>query len=449
MVLTPIFRLEQDDKKLKVIIHAPLAKLSEMEVCVEEQTFYFDSSPYYLKFDIPGSVLTDENTFDYEFINGDIHITLEKSEPGPFKDLNLITKLLITSSETKISKCLIEEVNDTVTQNQNWSLDWFSDSKNTSSPLDDVILPNSPTYGFSGSKSGLFQVESDLTHVVDLPNPDSVDIFKRSNLRTMDEEKKFLVDHYLADYFESDTWIHMKNIDLPWSLNDDSNNSPEFSSDERHRLITLSTRRLPLPPDNAVEEKILYLGLLDLLFAYIYDYRVREGETMTESGWNIVKLAATLSWFEVYHSLPEVVVSFYRRALTYPLVRNWRFCTLIKRDASRLLQHTNTIQWCLKCLLEIREFLIAYPGYHVFAELYLNDYIVWIQTRACESNLHNLGKSLEQFKMKKDFVHLNLKEIEQLGHECLEMEKLQDSLKQISFPVNNDTQCEESKPVQI
>ncbi|CAH8289626.1 unnamed protein product [Schistosoma turkestanicum] len=197
MVLTPIFRLEQDDKKLKVIIHAPLAKLSEMEVCVEEQTFYFDSSPYYLKFDIPGSVLTDENTFDYEFINGDIHITLEKSEPGPFKDLDLITKLLITSSETKISKCLIEEVNDTVTQNQNWSLDWFSDSKNTSSSLDDVILPNSPTYGFSGSKSGLFQVESDLTHVVDLPNPDSVEIFKRSKLRTMDEEKKFLVDHYL------------------------------------------------------------------------------------------------------------------------------------------------------------------------------------------------------------------------------------------------------------
>lgn len=50
MVLTPIFRLEQDEKKLKVIIHAPLAKISEMEVCVEEQTFYFDSSPYYLKY---------------------------------------------------------------------------------------------------------------------------------------------------------------------------------------------------------------------------------------------------------------------------------------------------------------------------------------------------------------------------------------------------------------
>uniref|UniRef100_A0A094ZI25 Cyclic nucleotide-gated cation channel alpha-3 n=1 Tax=Schistosoma haematobium TaxID=6185 RepID=A0A094ZI25_SCHHA len=427
------------DKRESLILGQPLP--CDLDKLSLKETDYLQ-----IIFDIPGSVLTDEDTFDYELIDGDIHVTLEKSKPGLFKDLDLITKLLITSSETKPSKCLIEELNDTVEQQKCWSLDWFGDSKSISSTPEDVVLSN-PTYGFSGSKSGLFQVESDLTHAVDLPHPDSVDVFKRSELRKVDEEKKFLVDHYLADYFESDSWIHMKNIDLPWSINNNTNSLPEFSSDERHRLITLSTRRLPLQPDNALEEKMIYLGLLDLLFAYIYDYRVREGETMSESGWNIVKLAATLSWFEVYHSLPEVVVSFYRRALTYPLVRSWRFCTLIKRDASYLLQHTNTKQWCLKCLLEIREFLIAYPGYHVFAELYLNDYIVWIQTRACESNLHDLGKSLEEFKMKKDFVDLNLKQIEQLGHECLKMEKLQDSLKQMSFSVNN-IEDEKPKPLQ-
>lgn len=110
------------------------------------------------RFDIPGSVLTDEDTFDYELIDGDIHVTLEKSKPGLFKDLDLITKLLITSSETKLSKCLIEELNDTVEQQKCWSLDWFSDSKSISSTPEDVVLSN-PTYGFSGSKSGLFQVE--------------------------------------------------------------------------------------------------------------------------------------------------------------------------------------------------------------------------------------------------------------------------------------------------
>ncbi|CAH8523988.1 unnamed protein product [Schistosoma intercalatum] len=331
MVLTPIFRLEQDDKKLKVIIHAPLAKISEMEVCVEEQTFYFDSSPYYLKFDIPGSVLTDEDTFDYELIDGDIHITLEKSKPGLFKDLDLITKLLITSSETKPSKCLIEELNDTVEQQKCWSLDWFSNSKCISSTPEDVVLSN-PTYGFSGSKSGLFQVESDLTHAVDLPHPDSVDVFKRSELRKVDEEKKFLVDHYLADYFESDSWIHMKNIDLPWSINNNTNSLPEFSSDERHRLITLSTRRLPLQPDNALEEKMIYLGLLDLLFAYIYDYRVREGETMSESGWNIVKLAATLSWFEVIFFVFSIIVILTLLPFIVALLRDSNICHLASQS---------------------------------------------------------------------------------------------------------------------
>ncbi|CAH8551922.1 unnamed protein product [Heterobilharzia americana] len=438
MVLTPLFRLEQSDTKLKVVIHAPMANISEMEVCVEGQTFYFDSSPYYLKFDIPGSVVTDENTYDCEFIDGDIHITFEKSEPGPFKDLGLIAKLLITSPETNPHKSLIEELNDPVEPQRTWSLDWFM-TEDKSPTQEDLVISN-PTYGFGGSKSGLFRDESDLTHAVDLPDPDSVSICRRSELKKAEEEKKFSVDHYLADYFESDSWIHLTKVELPWQNDKDS---PEFTSDERHRLITLSSRRLPPQPESAEEEKSLYLGLLDLLFAYIYDFKIREGEAMSESGWNIVKLAATLSWFEVYHTLPEVVGSFYRRGLTYPLVRSWKFCTLIKRDASQLLQHTNAKEWCLKCLLEIREILIAYPGYHVFADLYLNDYIVWIQTRSIESNLHDLGKSLKSFKMKKDFVGLQLKEIEQLGYECLKVEELEMSMKQASLSAND---VKEDKP---
>lgn len=161
MVLTPIFRLEQDDKMLKVIIHAPLAKISEMEVCVEDQTFFFDSSPYYLKFDIPGSVLTDEDTFDFEFVNSDIIITLQKSEPGYFKDLDLITKLLITSSTIKPSKDMIEELSNTVEPKKSWVLDWFGQSDSANLTPEDMIL-SYPTYGFSGSKSGLFQVEQHL-----------------------------------------------------------------------------------------------------------------------------------------------------------------------------------------------------------------------------------------------------------------------------------------------
>ncbi|CAH8848797.1 unnamed protein product [Trichobilharzia szidati] len=443
MVLTPIFRLEQTDTKLKVVIHAPLAKISEMEVCVEDQTFYFDSSPYYLKFDIPGSVVTDEDTFDFQFVDGDIHVTLEKSEPGYFKDLDLISKLLITSPAPKAQKSLIEELSDPETPQTNWSIDWFSTSENKYSIQEEIII-SKPTYGFSGSKSGLFTVESDLTHAVDLSDPDGVDAAKRSELRKIEEEKKFSADHYLADYFEPDSWMHLSDVDLPWAIND----SPDFSSDERHRLITLSSRRLPPPPESADEEKSLYLGLLDLLFAYVYDFKIREGDEMSESGWNIVKLAATLSWFEVYHSLPEVLVSFYRRALTYPLVRSWRFCTIIKRNVSHLLKLSNAKEWCLKCLLEIRELLIAYPGYHVFAELYLNDYIVWIQTRACQSKLNDLGKSLETYKMTKDLIGLQLKEIEQVGRECLEMEKLQMSLKEVSVCENQVKKPDDSEILQ-
>lgn len=118
----------------------------------------------------------------------------------------------------------------------------------------------------------------------------------------------------------------MKNIDLPWSINNNTNSLPEFSSDERHRLITLSTRRLPLQPDNALEEKMIYLGLLDLLFAYIYDYRVREGETMSESGWNVVKLAATLSWFEVIFFVFSIIVILTLLPFIVALLRDSNIC---------------------------------------------------------------------------------------------------------------------------
>ncbi|VDP92588.1 unnamed protein product [Echinostoma caproni] len=308
-MLTPIFRLYQDETTLSVVIHAPMAKLAELEVCVEEQIFFFTAPPYYLKFELPGPVHTEEETYRMELIDGDIQVVLKKKEHCVFKDLDLIVKLINNANPAnRSSRILVEEIGKAdcdVVQKSDENLDWFAETKydfdidssgNLGTSDEIVVLP--PTYGFSGSKSGLFRVESDLTHVVDLPNPDHCKQEHRSKLRISAENRKFCPVHYLADLFEQDCWKSMLELRVPWHDTNGSN-GPELTDEQRHRLITLSTRRLPLVSTDTRETVSLYLGLLDLLLAYTYDYRVREGEEMTESGWNIVKLSATLSWFEV------------------------------------------------------------------------------------------------------------------------------------------------------
>jgi protein SHQ1 len=46
-------------------------------------------------------------------------------------------------------------------------------------------------------------------------------------------------------------------------------------------------------------EKSTYLGLVDLMFAYSYNYRLTEGENNVESVWCIGKVSPMLSSLEV------------------------------------------------------------------------------------------------------------------------------------------------------
>lgn len=40
-------------------------------------------------------------------------------------------------------------------------------------------------------------------------------------------------------------------------------------------------------------------SLFDIILAYAYDCRINRGKHNSESAWNINKLSATLSWFQV------------------------------------------------------------------------------------------------------------------------------------------------------
>ena len=92
-MITPSFRLEQTDSHLLIFICAPYAKvylfflitlvddelilgfqLNEVEISVDENDFRFHCKPYYLRLNLPGKILeNDENntagTYDFDESN--------------------------------------------------------------------------------------------------------------------------------------------------------------------------------------------------------------------------------------------------------------------------------------------------------------------------------------------------------------------------------------------
>ena len=53
------------------------------------------------------------------------------------------------------------------------------------------------------------------------------------------------------------------------------------------------------------EEKAVYLGLVDVLYAYAYNYRVSEGESNVSYSTFLSNCCFTLQQMEIYDCLPD------------------------------------------------------------------------------------------------------------------------------------------------
>ncbi|VDO01392.1 unnamed protein product [Rodentolepis nana] len=398
-MLTPLFSLSQTNDELIMDLRIPLADLSLSEFLIEDDTLYFTAPPYYLKMKLPGSVYEDEDHIKFEIDSGNLKAIMAKTNPGEhFNDLDLISRFMVTPKANNTQKVGIqildasEEAAEGATE-YNWFAVPFdhtvSDAVEDCETAIGIGVIKYP-YGFAASKLGLFEKNSEAQLVLDLKYADFVPPHKRHALQREALRGHFYKDHYMADYFEKEVVAPAMDQSIPWTANQQAR--PEFTDDHRHRLTVLATHPLPLlPPIQSSDDEIvdpcnsrmsIYLGLVDLLLAYTYDYRVTMGEHNCESGWTIKKVSGTLSWLEIFPNLQTVVLTFYERALTYPLIRNFELCRSVCCDVTALLLHENAKGWILFALLEIRHMLIEYPGYYFYAELYLDDYIVWIQKSA-------------------------------------------------------------------
>mmetsp|Transcript_1211 Transcript_1211/g.4351 ORF Transcript_1211/g.4351 Transcript_1211/m.4351 type:complete len:562 (+) Transcript_1211:30-1715(+) len=276
-------------------------------------------------------------------------------------------------------------------------------------------------------------LEEELTEVVECPRPGAMSPSELRAAREECETENFCIDHYLCDLLQNSDFVSallhepchalssagaasalsfpavLQGSDeaalrVPRSLqvfNDSfvsasvsaADSAPAsgsvFTAREQEQLRQLRFKEFALTQE---QERAALLSLVDVLFAYLFDLRVMQGEHTVESAWAVCQVSATLSWLDSFESLAEVVRSCMRRSLAYPMCRHVRLSLAVLADTAAVLAAGKRA--VLKCLLAARRLLTANEFKKHLNALFLDDYCVWIQ-RVSPKALSSLAAAVE------------------------------------------------------
>ncbi|XP_057167864.1 protein SHQ1 homolog isoform X3 [Ursus arctos] len=403
-MLTPAFDLSQDPDFLTVAIRVPYARVSEFDVYFEGVDFKFYAKPYFLRLTLPGRVVengSEQGSYDTD--KGIFTIRLPKETPGQhFEGLNMLTALL-APRKSRTAKPLVEEigaseVSEGGVEDEDEEFDWEIEQSPYEEASESALSPQYH-YGFGNLRSGVFQrLQDELSDVIDIKDPDFTPATERRQKRLAAELAKFDPDHYLADFFEDEAVEQVLKYNPWWSdiysemmaslgkSQEQENHAAlvSFSEEEKYQLRKFVNKSYLL--DKRAHCQVYY-SLIDILLAYCYETRVTEGEKNVESAWNIRKLSPTLCWFETWTNVHEILVSFGRRVLCYPLYRHFKLVMKAYRDTIKILQLGKSA--VLKCLLDVHKIFQENDPAYILNDLYISDYCVWIQ----KAKNHNKGSA--------------------------------------------------------
>lgn len=144
---------------------------------------------------------------------------------------------------------------------------------------------------------------------------------------------------------------------------------------------------------SSTQSRSLDLTLIGVLFAFAYDLRTTQGDPTTESAWTIASLCPAFSALDVSYDLESTLVTSYRRALAFPLYRNWNLCERCRKDVGDILK--GGVRGVTRALLQTKKLLDRHETYYVYSKIWLNDFIVWAQSHkryaATESGLAHVS----------------------------------------------------------
>ncbi|XP_075839455.1 protein SHQ1 homolog isoform X2 [Microtus pennsylvanicus] len=332
---------------------------------------------------------------------------------------------LLAPRKSRSAKPLVEEigasgVSEEGADDEDADFDWEIEQ----TPYEEVserALQSQCHYGFGNLRAGVVQrLQDELSEVIDIKDPDFTPVTERRQKRLAAELAKFDPDHYLADFFEDEAveqilkynpWWNDAHAKMMASLGKSQEQGDDaalvsFSDEEKYQLRKFVNKSYLL--DKTAHRQVYY-SLVDILLAYCYEVRVTEGDHNVESAWTIRKLSPTLCWFETWTDVPEILVSFGRRVLCYPLYRHFKLVMKAYRDTIKILQLGKSA--VLKCLLDVHKIFQENDPAYILNDLYISDYCVWIQ-KAKSKKLTALADALKAVSLSKAQLGLELQELE-------------------------------------
>ncbi|CAN9512570.1 unnamed protein product [Ophioblennius macclurei] len=418
-MITPAFDLSQDPDFLILSIRVPYTRTSEFDLFIDGTDFKFYAKPYFLRLTLPGRIVEDgREKAKFDIDKGLFTLRVPKETPAQhFEGLHLLTSLLAPKG-SRSAKPLVEDMGGECSgsamdeeEEDEEEFDWQVEQEAYEEASQEE-LGALHKYGFANQRSGVFaRLQEELSDVIDLKDPEATSAAERRRGRLEAEASAFSPDHYLADLFEDEEIKALLTFEPWWTktsrpAEQDAESAVAFSDGEKEQLRKFANRSHLL---DKASRRLAWLGLLDVLLAYCYEVRSTEGDHNVESPWTIRKLSGTLCWLETYSSVQEVLVSFGRRVLCFPLYRHFALVSAAVRDATKILQTGRG--GVLKCLLDVHRVFRENDPAYILNDLYVTDYCVWIQ-RVKSKKVAALAEALRNASLRKKDLDLELEELE-------------------------------------
>ncbi|EEB08397.1 box H/ACA snoRNP assembly protein Shq1 [Schizosaccharomyces japonicus yFS275] len=427
-MITPTFTIRQDNNFIFLDVKAPFIKAANVEIVADGNLVSFCINPYFLKLELPGRVIDDENAkASYDVSEGVVHVQFPKETPGEdFPNLDMLSTMMVKKESNILKKPLIQEMDapsdpscppGPVPEPQiDWQKVHFDDPDfdwGLLQRIEDQKMNYTSTthYGFNDQYSGFLKYNALVGNEVnDLEDPERTSVEERKELRIKLEDEKFDPDYYLADFFDSEQIDEVIKFVPEYRKTYQQFSAGEtvpfeFTEEERRVLMQLPRREYLIS-----NPKKIYLNLIELIFAYAYDHRTTYGEPTTESAWTTGKLAVNISSLDNdFNNVKQVAIACARRSLTFPLYRNWSLFQTCWEDTFEILRLGR--RYILRTLLAIRNLFEHHDVYHIYNRLLIDDYAYWCQT-ANDNVLLALAQQVKECHITKSETGWELDEIE-------------------------------------
>ncbi|XP_040015542.1 protein SHQ1 homolog isoform X2 [Xiphias gladius] len=419
IMITPAFDLSQDPEYLIFSIRVPYTRTSEFDLYIDGRDFKFYAKPYFLRLTLPGRIVEDgREKAKFDIDKGLFTLRMPKETAGEhFEGLQMLTSLLAPKG-SRSAKPLVEDLSTGCSESigddeeEDEDFDWQVEQEVYMESSEEELRALQK-YGFGNQRSGVFaRLQEELSDVIDIKNPEGMAAAERRQGRLEAEASAFSPDHYLADLFEDDEIKGLLKF-KPWwtklspSTEQEGEVAVSFTDNDKEQLRKFTNRSYLLDKTASYQA---WLSLVDILLAYSYEVRSTEGEHNVESPWTIRKLSGTLCWLETYSSLQEVIVSFGRRVLCYPLYRHFDLVSAAVRDTTKIFKSGKAC--VLKCLLDIHKVFRENDPAYILNDLYVTDYCIWIQ-KVRSKKLTAFAALLQKASLQKKDLELELEELEE------------------------------------